>query len=210
MTGDWRSVIAVLANDEGRRMLARLILGASLDSATAELPVGRREKVVRSLERSGLLDPGSGALREQRFRELLEAAPAPRATGVERFLDGERIRQWPARPADRLALLRWVATRALSAGEIVDEQAVNERLARFSDDTTLLRRHLVDHGLVERRSDGSEYALVTTALTLNDDRVAAEQSVRQRLADYELVDELMSDRRRAAAIENQPPGQGSE
>ncbi|WAB83592.1 DUF2087 domain-containing protein [Microcella daejeonensis] len=160
MTDEWRSVIAVLANDEGRRMLARLILGESLDSATAELPVGRREKVVRSLERSGLLDADSGALREQRFRELLEAAPAPRATGVDRYLDGERIRQWPARPADRLALLRWVATRALAAGELVDERTMNERLARISDDTALLRRYLVDHGLVERRADGSQYALV--------------------------------------------------
>ena len=142
-------------------MLARLILGASLDAATAELPAGRRAKVVRSLERSGLLDLDSGALREQRFRELLEEQPAPRATGVDRFLDGERIRQWPARPDDRLALMRWVASRALAVGEVVDERAMNERLARFSDDTAVLRRYLVDHGLVERRVDGSEYAVVS-------------------------------------------------
>ncbi|WAB81429.1 DUF2087 domain-containing protein [Microcella daejeonensis] len=198
MTDEWRSVIAVLANDEGRRMLARLILGESLDSATAELSVGRREKVVRSLERSGLLDDHSGALREQRFRELLEAAPAPRATGVERYLDGERIRQWPARPADRLALLRWVATRALAAGEVVDERTMNERLARVSDDTALLRRYLVDHGLVERRADGSQYALVA-------DRGALENLVRERLAGYDPLGELVADRRRDDARDDGLP-----
>jgi len=99
MTGNaWRSVIAVLANDDTRRMLARLLLGESLHSVTAGLPAGRRRSIVRALERSGLIDAETGALRE--------------------------------------------------------------RLAAFSDDTAVLRRYLVDHGLAERRADGSQYALV--------------------------------------------------
>jgi len=156
----WRSVIAVLANDDTRRMLARLLLGESLHSVTAQLPAGRRRSITRALERSGLIDAETGALREQRFRELLDTAPVARRAGVERFLDGGRIHQYPAKAGERLELLRWVAVRALAADEVLDEPAMNERLAAFSDDTAVLRRYLVDHELVQRRADGSQYALV--------------------------------------------------
>lgn len=42
--------------------------------------------------------------------------------------------------------------------EVVDERELSERLLRFGDDPALLRRYLVDFGLVERPRSGSEYA----------------------------------------------------
>ena len=43
--------------------------------------------------------------------------------------------------------------------EVLTEREVNERLLAHSDDVAVLRRYLVDYRLVERRSDGTEYAL---------------------------------------------------
>jgi hypothetical protein len=55
-----------------------------------------------------------------------------------------------------------VAGQALAPHEVVDERGMNERLAAFSDDTAVLRRYLVDIGIIERRRDGSEYALASS------------------------------------------------
>ena len=89
---------------------------------------------------------------------------APRAkrprTGPERFVDEDgRIDRWPVQSEDRIELLRWVADRALLPGEVLSERQINERLSAFTGDVALLRRHLVDHGLLERTRSGSEYAL---------------------------------------------------
>jgi hypothetical protein len=45
---------------------------------------------------------------------------------------------------------------------VLSEKELNERLEPFSSDVAVLRRHLVDHGLVERTRSGSEYALTAT------------------------------------------------
>ena len=47
----------------------------------------------------------------------------------------------------------------LRQGEVVTERVITERLAAYADDSASLRRYLVDAGLVERTSTGSEYAL---------------------------------------------------
>ncbi|HEX5859439.1 MAG TPA: GNAT family N-acetyltransferase [Microbacterium sp.] len=89
---------------------------------------------------------------------------APRAkrprTGPERFVteDG-RIDRWPVQAEDRLELLKWVADRALVPGQVLSEREINARLSAFTGDVALLRRLLVDHGVLERTRSGSEYAL---------------------------------------------------
>lgn len=82
------------------------------------------------------------------------------SSGVARFLrkDG-RIDRYPARQAPRRMLLEWVAGRVLAPGEALDERSFNARLAGFADDHVMLRRYLVDAGLVERAPDGSAYFL---------------------------------------------------
>lgn len=86
-------------------------------------------------------------------------ASRPR-TGPERFMtrDG-RIDRWPVREDDLRAVLALVLPRVLSPGEVLREAELNERIARVAADVALLRRHLVDHGFVERTRSGSEYAL---------------------------------------------------
>jgi hypothetical protein len=82
------------------------------------------------------------------------------SSGVERFLrkDG-RIDRYPAKQAPRRMLLEWVAGNVLAPGEALDERSFNLRLAEYADDHVMLRRYLVDAGLVERAPDGSAYFL---------------------------------------------------
>jgi len=75
-----------------------------------------------------------------------------------RFLADGPLERLPKRPDDREALLRFVAAQVLPAGECDDEPGLNLRLRRFTEDVAMLRRALVDHGLVDRAADGSSYA----------------------------------------------------
>lgn len=154
----WRPVVAVLANPRTRTIAASLMLGEGLEEACARLAPAARVRALGALADAGLLDPASGRFREERFRELLAADAPKRREGVERFLDGTSIRQFPAAAAERLRLLEWVARRAFAPGQRLSEAEVNERLRPFFEDVAALRRYLVDHGLLLRRADGGEYA----------------------------------------------------
>ena len=59
----------------------------------------------------------------------------------------------PRKKANRLILLQHFAA-AIEPGEDHEETAVNARLRQFSDDVAMLRRYLVDEGLLERRPPG--------------------------------------------------------
>lgn len=89
--------------------------------------------------------------------------PKPRRTGPARFLDDDgRIDRYPLRDADRRELLAWIADRALPLGTVLAERDVNEMLSPLAPggDVAVLRRYLVDHGLLERTRSGSEYSRV--------------------------------------------------
>jgi hypothetical protein len=154
--GDWRPVIAALANGEARAVWARLVLGEG------GLPGNARERrAVALLEAAGLVRrDADGAYRpdDTILRRLLAASAAARPQGVDRFLrpDG-RIDRWPAGAADRAALLAHVAEASLATGETLGERELTERLTRFADDPVTLRRYLVDAGLLTRTPTGSEY-----------------------------------------------------
>lgn len=166
-TGDnaWRRVVAALANDDVRRAAGALFLGADPEGELAKLSPSRRRHVVSTLVGSGIATGDDGALTANPsvFAELLAQRPARRATGIERFLRDGRIVQYPMNTAERGELLAWVARRALKPGEVVSEKEMNERVRPFSDNVAILRRYLVDYGLVERRPDGREYALAADA-----------------------------------------------
>jgi hypothetical protein len=154
----WRPLVAVLANPRTRRAAARIMLGDDLDAATEELSPSTRRAVRKALVQSGLVDPATGLLVPEAFSSVLEAAPVARREGIHRFLDGTRIRQYPAGAQERRELLAWVARDAFAVDEVLTESEVNQRLLPYSEDVAVLRRYLVDHGLIERRADGSEYA----------------------------------------------------
>jgi hypothetical protein len=159
----WRKVVAALANDKLRIVFAELVLE---DARRRGLSVqeGKRRRALEQLVSAGIVREGAGGeLNPGIFRALLqEAAVERRRDGVERFLVNGRIDRYPANRSQRHELLAWIAGQAFNPGESLPEKAVNERLMEFSDDHVLLRRYLVDAGLLERTPSGSSYSPVPT------------------------------------------------
>ncbi|SIT75602.1 DUF2087 domain-containing protein [Microbacterium sp. RU33B] len=157
MSDRWRGVVAALLNPELRAALAEL--------PTAPLTEARRTRAFARLEELGLVRPdGDGwTFDDTALRAVLAEGAPVKPTGPARFLDRDgRIDRYPLSAADRHQLLLWVADQVLPIGEVWSERDVNERLERFAPggDVAALRRYLVDAGLVERTSTGSEYARV--------------------------------------------------
>lgn len=156
---DPRRVVALLANDDMRRAFAEVVLAVE---PAADLSPSRRRRVLNALEQAGLIERDDGGFRAGGgvFRELLASFPAiPVATGVERFLRDGAIDTYPANQAERRELLEWVVGRAIRPGEVLDEREIGERLRPFHEDVAVLRRYLVDAGLLERTRSGTAYAL---------------------------------------------------
>lgn len=152
---DWRRVFGALANEDTRRAYAQTILGIETDLLPA-----RQEKALKNLRSAGLLT-AEGIIDEGIFARALSAgaARAPKE-GNERFLDAKgRIERYPKNHAERLALLRSVGARVLKHGEERDEADLTILLGAIADDAVLLRRYLVDYGVLIRRPDGSAYRL---------------------------------------------------
>ncbi|WP_425841761.1 DUF2087 domain-containing protein [Microbacterium sp. PA5] len=173
------SIHVEVAPDARRRGVARVAVGRVLGMA----PWGAEVRYVAVLAPDDLA--GAALARALGFRESdvpqgaaaddaddaddragrrlwVRPAPRPRAAAddIARFLDASgRIDRYPLRAADRGELLQWVAARALPAGVVLAERRVNELLAPYApgEDVAALRRHLVDHGLVDRTASGSEY-----------------------------------------------------
>ena len=149
---EWRSVVALLANPETRRALARVI-------AETE-PAGDAPRAVARLTQAGLLT-AEGRVDEAALRALLQASARPVERGVERFLTPSgRLIGLPSKPSERFELLRLLSSRVLRSGEVVTEKELNARLAAFDDDVATLRRLMVEAELLERTPTGTEYALV--------------------------------------------------
>ncbi|MDO7882602.1 DUF2087 domain-containing protein [Antiquaquibacter soli] len=156
---DARRILAVLANPRAREAYARVVLG----HATPEPTTSRERRALEALLGAGLVErsgaDGGFVARAEPFEEALGALPRPvKRTGVDRFLTGERIEQYPANPEARLELLEWVASRAIAEHEVLDEREIGERLSRHTDDVAVLRRYLVDAGLLLRTRSGSSYS----------------------------------------------------
>jgi hypothetical protein len=159
---DWRPIVAALANAEARRLFAEIELGRPLDEVGADLSPSRRRRALDALTRGGLVTIAGDAasIDADRFARALREAPArPPRTGVDRFLDAAgRIDRYPSSAADRTALFEHIADAVLPLGETLTEAELGERLQRFGADTALLRRHLVDAGMLTRTATGSAYS----------------------------------------------------
>lgn len=154
--------MAALANNDARTAYARIVLGAKLPAAVADLKDHRRNRAVAALLESGLVDrnaAGELVASEAVFRDLLTQQPRRQPQeGVARFMRLGRIDRYPANKAERRDLLAWIVNDAIKAGEDLTEKQVNERLLSYTDDVVLLRRYLVDFGLLERTRSGSSYS----------------------------------------------------
>ena len=153
--GDWRRVFGALANEQTRRYYAQQVLGQDSD-----LGAGREAKARQNLERAGMIDE-NGNVEVQLFGEILANGPRNDSReGILRFFDVEgRIERYPRKHDDRVEMLRLVASKAIDPGQQLTEAELTARLQGFTQDTALLRRYLVDYGLLGRRSDGSAYHL---------------------------------------------------
>jgi hypothetical protein len=158
---DWRPVIAALANDDARRILALLSLGMDADAELASMAPSRGRHLRARLLGTGVVEEVAGrlVLLPRRFATMLAADAPRRPQGVMRFVRDGRIQEFPANSAERHDLLAWVAADAFAPDDTLSEREVNERLADYHSDTALLRRYLVDAGLLRRSSDGSAYSL---------------------------------------------------
>ena len=158
----WRRVVAALGNGDARTAYAQVVLGAKLHELLPGVKDQRRNRALAALLESGLLEPGSpGELvaTESIFRDLLSQQPKRQArTGVARFMRLGRIERYPANMAQRRELLALIAGEAIEPDEHLTEKQVNERLLGYTDDVVLLRRYLVDFGLLQRTASGSSYS----------------------------------------------------
>ncbi|WP_240721367.1 DUF2087 domain-containing protein [Pseudarthrobacter sp. NamE5] len=157
----WRRVMAALANDDARQAYAQIVLGTTDSPAHPDLNDRRWQRALTALLDAGLVErTASGGMQASAsvFRDLLSQQPRQAQTGVDRFMRLGRIERYPANKSERRELLSWIAKEAMEPGERLTERQVNERLISYTDDVVLLRRYLVDFGLLERTPSGSSYS----------------------------------------------------
>ncbi|MDO4241724.1 MAG: DUF2087 domain-containing protein [Microbacteriaceae bacterium] len=158
---DWRQVIAMFANPETRQIIAKMMLGENFEQATAEMKANRQANLKGRLERLGLVGE-NGEFQADLFRNILDQDPVQKKVGIEKFItDDGRISSYPMNADLRIELLEWVAKQVLQPGEVIAEKEMNQRLLRFHNDFSTLRRYMIDYEIMERTSTGTEYALVT-------------------------------------------------
>jgi hypothetical protein len=167
---DAATIVGLLADDERRRVVAALVLGATrLDEIRRATGLTVREAgaALARLVDGELVertDDGEHVLLGEAFRRAAIAAapdrPAPDPTGdapegqarVLRtyFRDG-RLTQIPVQRAKKLVVLDRLALE-FDVGARYTERQVNAILRRFHDDVASLRRYLVDEGFLDRAS----------------------------------------------------------
>jgi hypothetical protein len=165
---DAATLVGLLADDDRRRVVAALVLGAStLDevrtatglparpAATALARLVAAELVVRG-------DDGQHLLLGEAFRraaiaaaparpapDLTDDVPADQARILGRYLRGGRLVQIPTQRSRRMIVLDRLA-QEFDVGARYSERQVNAILRRFHEDVASLRRFLVDEGFLDR------------------------------------------------------------
>lgn len=158
----WRRVVAALANNDARTAYAQVVLGAELPEVLAGAQDQRRNRALDTLLESGLVERNAAdelVAPKSIFRDLLAQQPRRQPqSGVDRFMRLGRIERYPANMSERRELLAWIISEAIEPGEHLSEKQVNERLLSYAEDVVMLRRYMVDFGLLERTASGSSYS----------------------------------------------------
>ena len=167
---DAAAIVGLLADDDRRRVVAALVLGAST-VGEVKAATGLSARVVgRALAR--LVDgelveratDGTHLLLGEAFRRaavaVADAGPAPDPTGdapedaakvLRTFFRGGRLTSIPTSHAKRLIILDRLA-QDLDPGVRYSERQVNALLRPFHEDVAALRRYLVDDGFLDREA----------------------------------------------------------
>jgi hypothetical protein len=165
---DARELVGLLADEDRRRAVAAIVLGASTISAVQAQAGLSARAAGRSLQRlvdAGLVvrgDDGTLHLLGQVFAlaARAEAERAPRspehddepenvARVLRVFVRDSRLTSIPTVRSKRLVVLDWLAQR-FDPGRRYPESAVNAVIGAVHPDTAALRRYLVDEGILDR------------------------------------------------------------
>ena len=167
---DAAAIVGLLADDDRRRVLAALVLGAAtVDEvkATTGLPIRVVGSALARLVDGELVErapDGSHLLLGEAFRRAAVAAadagPAPDPTGdaptdaarvLRTFFRGGRLTSIPTTHTKRLVILDRLA-QEFEPGVRYSERQVNARLRPLHEDVAALRRYLVDDGFLDREA----------------------------------------------------------
>ncbi|NRD76660.1 DUF2087 domain-containing protein [Bacillus sp. BRMEA1] len=84
------------------------------------------------------------------------------AETIKKFFMAEpnkRLKKFPPKEKQRLIILREIA-KSLDRERTYDENEFNQILKAIYDDYVMIRRYLIEYGLVDRKADGSHYWLM--------------------------------------------------
>ncbi len=129
-------------------------------AANAERPVD--VELVANAERAPGAEPATGGQATAIATRAIErnrpnSDDRERQAVLRSFVRRGRVVSMPAGQSKRLVLLRWLRDECFAAGRVYPEREVNERLAAYHEDFAMLRRYMVDAGLLTRSDSGSEY-----------------------------------------------------
>jgi hypothetical protein len=166
-------LVGLLADDDRRKVVAALVLGASTTLQIVDVSGLEGRRVVRALSRlvaGGLVIEGPDdehVLLEAAFQLAARAvaaerpardehgdAPAEEAKVLRAFVRDGRLTSIPSAWGKRRVVLEWLAQR-FEPGRRYSEAMVNLSLGQVHPDTAALRRYLVDDGFMSR--DHGEY-----------------------------------------------------
>jgi hypothetical protein len=164
---DAHTLVGLLADEDRRRVVAALVLGARTFDAVTEaagLDAARVGKALTRLAAAGLVergDDGRLALRASAFSDAARARPQPAAPPADetelvlrRFVRDGRLVSIPTQRSKRIVVLDRLA-QEFEPGRHYPEREVNQVLRRWHGDPAALRRYLVDEGFLDR--SGGEY-----------------------------------------------------
>jgi hypothetical protein len=164
---DAHTLVGLLADEDRRRVVAALVLGATTFDGVVSvvgLEAARVGKALTRLAAASLLgrgEDGSLELRVGAFAEAARDRPKPEPPPADddevvlrRFVHGGRLVAIPTQRSKRLVVLDRMA-QEFEPGRRYPEQQVNQVLGRWHADTAALRRYLVDEGFLDRA--GGEY-----------------------------------------------------
>jgi hypothetical protein len=157
-----------------RTQLAYEVGDVSTAAKSLRAQLQKLERLPSHVELLNMLARAAGFRNFQHFRaDVLARTPSVPPDGLNidlarieraaRHFDPEgRLLRWPARESHAILCL-WVLWSRLPGGESFNEIEISELLDGWHsfDDRALLRRALVDYGLVNRTIDGRKYVRVS-------------------------------------------------
>ncbi|MBF4995349.1 DUF2087 domain-containing protein [Arthrobacter gandavensis] len=172
----WKPVAAALADSRRLDLYARIITAAGKGEPLSGDGLGRAEaKSLHVLLKAGLVRTGEDGLQpvSDAFSRLLAADRGPRDESPMRHLGPGSSGSLPAKRAERLEVLHYLAGEVFSRHGVLGtgtsnpagsrarltEAEVTDRLAALTMDPAMFRRAMVDEGIVRRSPDGSSYWL---------------------------------------------------